>query len=238
VTSASRSEVSGFVGETLGPVLAERRAMTRSVPARVGPRSRRATAAVWLGGAGLVALLLALAWWRGAQPASPPVALPGGPLGPNLVTNPSFEAGLHGWTGAGARQRVIEVADAPDGRHVAEILATSGSFATLDDYPETVGASVRGRGYLASAWVRAASSADVGRQVSIKMRERGPGGDREWSSGALALTTRFQRILVVAVATASGRLIDVRISLSPALIGDSYLVDAVELRAQGDRAKQ
>jgi pectate lyase len=148
----------------------------------------------------------------------------------SATSNPSFETGLDGWLGGKSVLARQWLADAPDGAWVARVSATGeASYATIDDAPESIADAAAGRAYVATAYVRAAASATIGKSVHIRIRERGHDGAlvKEWSSSAATLTATFQRIAIRATALRDGDTLDVRVSQTDARLGDAFYVDAI-----------
>lgn len=150
----------------------------------------------------------------------------------NLLSNPSFETGLAGWIGWQAVLSRESLGDAPDGNYVAKVSHSAGTSFTVNDHPANVSSSTAGQEYIASAWVKAASSSSQGKLVTLKLRERNSSGTtvQEWSSAALSLTTSFQKISVSGYAINNGDSLDVRISHAGAASGDAFYADLFELR--------
>jgi PKD repeat protein len=166
-----------------------------------------------------------------AAPAPDPAPDPGA----NLVRNPSFEAGTTGWGGwQGAVSRVQTTA-APDGVWVGRVTRSTGTSFTIDDQPDTLGSVAAGASYTASAYVRAAGPAGVGRLVTIRMRERDGGGAvvREWAGAAAPLGTAFQKLTVTATPLVAGHSLDVRVGQGGAVAGDAFDIDAIRMAAVG-----
>jgi hypothetical protein len=117
----------------------------------------------------------------------------------NLVRNSSFETDLGGWGSFGGTLSRVALGGAPDGGYVAKA-TRSGSAAsyTLGDGEAgsrpNVSSTEAGTAYLATAWIRAASSSAVGKPATLKLRERSPSGAvvKEWSSAGTSLSTSFQ----------------------------------------------
>jgi hypothetical protein len=166
-----------------------------------------------------------------AAPAPDPAPLPPG----NLVANPSFEAGTAGWDGWQAAITRVQDPAAPHGVWVGRVSRSTGTGFTIDDAPDTVGAVSAGTAYTASAYVRAAAPASVGRQVTMRLRERGPGGTvvREWAGAPVTLGTAFRRVTATATPVTAGDTLDVRLGQSAAARGHAFDVDAVALTAGG-----
>jgi hypothetical protein len=162
-----------------------------------------------------------------AAPASAAVTLPDGILGANY----SFEAGTTGWSGYQASIARSAAADAPDGGSVLKVTRTTGTYFTADDLPDTVTSSVAGRTYVGTAHVKAASTSSVSNPIAIRIREKTRTGAlvREWTSAATTLSTAYKRITVTAMATATGNVMDVRVSHTSAASGDAFFVDALTL---------
>ncbi len=157
------------------------------------------------------------------------------PAGANLIANPSFETGLSGWGSWQASLARASATGAPDGQYVARVTRTSGTSFTLDDSASTVTATVAGRTYTAAAWVRAGSTASVGKAVQLKLRERTSDGAQvaDVGSPTVALTTAWQRLTVSRTASSAGGNLGVRVSHNAAAAGSVLEADGFVLAAVG-----
>ncbi len=162
----------------------------------------------------------------GIEQAAPPQPAPG-----NVLVNPSFEAGTSGWTSfQGAAVRELQ-AGAPDGAAVAKVSRLSGTYFTLDDGGGSLTYTAPGTLYTATAWVRAAAPASVGKPVRLKLRERTAQGAvaADVSSPVLTLTDAWQKLVVTRTTTTTGGNLGVRVSHDGAVAGTAMYVDALAL---------
>ncbi len=155
----------------------------------------------------------------------------------NLISNPSFETSLAGWIGWQAVLARESLGDAPDGSFAVKVSHSTGSSFTVNDQPANVSSTTAGQEYIASAWVKAASSSSVGKVVTLKLRERNSSNTtvQEWTSAPLNLTNSFQKLSVSGYALNNGDSLDVRISHGSAASGDAFYADLFELKL-GDSA--
>lgn len=155
----------------------------------------------------------------------------------NLISNPSFETSLNGWIGWQAVLARESLGDAPDGNYAVKVSHSTGTSFTVNDQPANVSSTTAGQEYIASAWVKAASSSSVGKVVTLKLRERNSSNVtvQEWTSAPLNLTNSFQKLSVSGYAINNGDSLDVRISHGGAASGDAFYADLFELKL-GDTA--
>lgn len=208
-----------------------------------GRRRPRAVRRAIVGGAGLaflavgIVLVLVLSASdgsvnEGARVAAGKVvdAIPSG----NLTTNPSFERDLAGWDVSGSKLSRERALDAPAGHYVVRVSALSpnGTY-SIDDSPDTIQNSVKGRTYTAAAWVKGTEATD-GKPVCIGLRERaGSRGDlvRQAYAGEIAAAGKYRKVRASLVARGSGHRIDVHVSTdrSGGTKGDAFLADAISI---------
>jgi hypothetical protein len=119
------------------------------------------------------------------------------------------------------------VADAP--------ARTGGTSFTLDDNAFTVTSTVVGRTYTATVWIRAGSTASVGRTAQLKLRERTSAGAQVADAGSplVTLTTGWQMFTVSRTTTTAGGNLGVRVSHNAAVAGAILEADAFTLTASG-----
>ncbi len=157
------------------------------------------------------------------------------PAGANLIANPSFEAGISGW-GAwqGTLARVAQ-SGAPAGQYVGRVTRTTGTSFTLDDSAFTVTSTAIGRTYTATAWVKAGSTASVGKPIQLKLRERTAAGVQVADVGSpeIALTTAWQKLTVSRTATSAGGTLGLRASHGSAVAGSILDADNISIVATG-----
>ena len=162
----------------------------------------------------------------GIEQAPSPQPAPG-----NVLVNPSFETNTAGWASfQGSVVREVQ-AGAPDGAAVARVTWLSGTYFTLDDGGGSLRATAPGVLYTATAWVRAASAASVGKPVRLKLRERTAAGATaaDVSSPAVTLTNAWQKLVVTETTTTTGGNLGVRVSHEGAAAGAAMYVDAFTL---------
>ncbi|MGE5482856.1 MAG: carbohydrate binding domain-containing protein [Bacteroidota bacterium] len=150
----------------------------------------------------------------------------------NLVSNASFETDLTGWESwQGTLARVAM--NAPDGGYAAKVTRSTGTSFTIDDNPDTVTSTTAGQTYTGSVWVAAASSTSQGKTVTLRMRERTPGGTlvQEWVSTGAALSNTFKKLSVTAIPQTTGDTLDIRISQAGAASGDAFYADLFVITA-------
>lgn len=150
----------------------------------------------------------------------------------NLVRNPSFETDLAGWSSFQGTLTRPAVTGAPDGRYVVQAARASGDKFSLSDNSggalPTVPSTTAGATYIASAYVKDASSSSVSKPVKVFLREKTPSGTvvRDSSAG-MTLSSSFKRISVAATAVGSGNTLGVRVEQSSAAAGHAFQVDLV-----------
>ena len=161
-----------------------------------------------------------------------PAGAPAAESRSNLVTNPSFESDTAGWGSWQSETSRIKRTDAPNGVSVARVERTKGTAFSLDDVAPTVGKTVGGGVYTASAFVAAGSPSSVGKSVILVTRERESDGGlvQKTTSAAAVLTDDFQRIEVKSTSAGSGNTIELyAIQERDSADGDAFLIDAVSL---------
>jgi PKD repeat protein len=152
----------------------------------------------------------------------------------NLTLNPSFESGTAKWSCYHCTLVGVSPADAPSGTQAAQITMNAGfTSMALDDSPDTVGSTVAGVGYSATAYVKAASPSAVGRAVKLYLREKNAAGTvvKDTGGAAVSLGSAFVPIRVSAAALAGADKMDVRVSMSPGVPGDAIAIDLVSVVA-------
>ena len=156
----------------------------------------------------------------------------------NLTVNPSFEQDLSHWDTFQSNLSREQASDAPDGRHVVRVSATSpsGDWA-IDDTPDTVTDSVAGAHYTAAAWVKSTDSS-VGTVACLTVRERTADGGLigQASAGRPMSLDGYEQVRVPYAARRSADRIDVHLTArhpSGGAVNDSFLADALTL-SKGD----
>ena len=213
---------------------------TPGSPRAVEPAKRRATPGRrrWLIPAAAVALLgagaLAVVAGGGGDGEDTAAAIPEG----NLTSNPSFERNTSGWDVFRSDIARKQASDAPDGEHVVQVNLTGapGEY-SIDDDPETVSSSRKGRLYTASAWVKATPATD-GKRICISLRERLSDDNEDFpfsSASVKASADEYREVRVSHRATAGGQTIGVHVFRIGAGVaeGEAFLVDAIALTEGG-----
>ena len=155
----------------------------------------------------------------------------------NLTVNPSFEQDLSHWDTFQSNLSREQASDAPDGRHVVRVSATSpsGDWA-IDDTPDTVTDSVAGAHYTAAAWVKS-TDLSVGTVACLTVRERTADGGLigQASAGRPMSLDGYKQVRVPYAARRSGDRIDIHLTARHpgGAVNDSFLADALTL-SKGD----
>lgn len=147
----------------------------------------------------------------------------------NLLSNGSFEGSLDGWAGSAASLALAS--DGAVGPGAARASRTFGSSFSILTSSRAVSSAAAGSAYTAGGWLK---SATPGRKVCLVVREWTPGGAL-YSSKSSCLTSSRTWTQFVAdrlVAARTGDSLDVAITESGAVSGDSFEVDGLTL-AQG-----
>jgi hypothetical protein len=144
----------------------------------------------------------------------------------NLLANGAFEGSLAGWAGSGASLSL-----APDGvvgPGAARVARTSGSSFSIVAAPRPVSSTTGGTAYSTGGWIR---SDRPGRTVCLVVRELTPGGSIVGSRSSCATSTRGWQQLAGSryVAARSGDVLDVAVTESGAVAGDSFEADGLTL---------
>ena len=160
-------------------------------------------------------------------PSPPPATPPPPPATPpaELVANGGFEATLGGWRKSDGRTTLARSCTvAHGGSCSAELGRSRSGDALLDDSPQTVGSTVAGATYAASAWVRA----PAGRTVRLRLRELRSALVRT-TVVTLAGDGSWHRLVVTSASTAGGTSLGVEVVVSLAR-GSKAWVDDVSLK--------
>ena len=175
-------------------------------------------------------IVLVLLGMRDGDVAEERSAMPAG----NLTSNPSFEDDTSGWDIFNSQIAREAAKDAPDGENVVRVKLTGSGEKeySIDDDPDTVQSSVRGRSYSALAWVKATAGNDD-KPICIAISEH-DGDDRSvgYAAGSVkADAGTYRPVRVSHVAKDNGNTIDVFVfRASPELeAGDAFLVDAISM---------
>lgn len=195
-----------------------------------------AAAAVALLGGGALALVVS-----GGDDEDPTGAIPEA----NLTSNPSFERDTSEWDVFESEIVREKAADAPEGENVARVtLVGSPGEYSIDDSPETVTYSRKGRFYTASAWVKATEATD-GERICISLREGLEDGDEDFpfsDSSVRASASEYREVRVTHRASAEDLSIGVHVYPEGSDVdeGEAFLVDAITLtqEARGQASGQ
>jgi hypothetical protein len=159
---------------------------------------------------------------------APPATRPPVPASrtPNLLADPGFERGLAGWTplgGASLRRSAARHAGA-----AAALLARGATAPAAPGLAAGVGGSRVGRGWQASAWVRATRP---GTSVTIALRESAHGRVDSADEFELVLgDTAWHQLAVVHAGSVPGSALEVAIVAPGLPDGAGVLVDDVAVR--------
>src|SRR5262249_46956884 len=151
----------------------------------------------------------------------------------NLIANSSFEAGVTGWRGLSATVAQQALPDAPDGTKVALVSLAAASPAQaseLDANPDPVTSAPAGAPYTATASVKAATPATVGKQIYVRIVERTQSGTSVnlWS-GMVAAGNAFTPASVTSGPIAAGNHVEVRVGQGGSASGQGFYVDRITL---------
>ncbi len=114
------------------------------------------------------------------------------------------------------------------------LAAAPGEY-SIDDDPETVSSSEKGRAYVATAWIKATTATD-GQRVCISLRESPPARDSDYVGFASASTeasaSEYRKVRVAYVAKASHHRIGAHVFRYPPGVHEreAFLVDAIAIR--------
>lgn len=145
----------------------------------------------------------------------------------NLLSNPSFETGITGWSATGGATLDQTTADAYIGAYAMRIThvaaSTSGAIATYTTATQST--------YTASAYVRSYIDSDIGDNVSLLLRFTYTDASTSDVSVNHTLTDAWARISVTATTNGAKTLSSVAVQLRDLLSGAAHysLVDAVQL---------
>ncbi|MFL5928845.1 MAG: DNRLRE domain-containing protein [Gaiellaceae bacterium] len=144
----------------------------------------------------------------------------------NLLANGSFEGSLAGWAGSGAS--LSPASDGVVGPGAARVTRTSGSSFSIVAAPRPVSSTTAGGAYSAGGWIR---SDRAGRTVCLVVREWTAGGSLVGSRSSCATAGRGWQQLAGSryVAARSGDSLDVAVTQSGAIAGDSFEADGLTL---------
>jgi parallel beta-helix repeat protein len=145
-----------------------------------------------------------------------------------LLVNGSFESGL-GLSGWGGYKATLSLArDGVVGSGAAKVTANRGvSDFSITPSPAPVASSTAGATYTASAWLR---SATPGRRVCLRIREFNGSALVADASSCVTSTSAWKQIPAVAYKVhAGGNRVDAYVFEAPAVSGDSFEVDGIDL---------
>jgi hypothetical protein len=145
---------------------------------------------------------------------------------PNLLTNGSFEGSLAGWAGSSATLALAS--DGNVGSGAARVTRTAGSSFSIVTATKPVSSTVAGTAYVAGGWAR---SDTPGHTVCLVVREATTSGAVVASRSSCLTSTRGWQQFAAAryVAARSGDVLDVVVSQSGAVAGNSFEVDGLTL---------
>lgn len=161
----------------------------------------------------------------------------------NVAIHPSFEDGTDPWLQEAADGAAlplhIMLDDSPHGLWVAQAVEakTSTDYFHVWDDRNSVPATVAGRRYTASVFVRAAVPASKGKPAFLYIREWSAGGDPlcRWTTPAQTLDdVEWSRFEISAVALNDGLELDVTFAQLESEEADSYYVDLFQVIADPD----
>ncbi len=168
---------------------------------------------------------------RGASVTSAPVMVQVLGLGPNLVTNNSFESGITGWAIYGA-DTLYRVAGGQSGNFALEMRAAAGDTALFgcNDAPNWVlNSGASGTRYRFTAWVR--SNAHRG-LAKLRLREFNGAvqiGSVKLSTGTV-LSPTWQPITMEYNTLAGGSTLDFNVIDDPVVAGETFQVDNISIQ--------
>jgi hypothetical protein len=144
----------------------------------------------------------------------------------NLLANGSFEGSLAGWSGSGASLSLAS--DGVVGTGAARVARISGSSFSLVATPRPVSSTTAGTAYSTGGWIR---SDRPGRTVCLVVRELTAGGSLAGSRSSCATSTSGWQKLAGSryVAARSNDQLDVAVTESGAVAGDSFEADGLTL---------
>ena len=144
----------------------------------------------------------------------------------NLLANGSFEGSLAGWSGSTATLSLAS--DGKVGSGAARVGRTAGSSFSILTSSKPVTSTTAGAAYTAGGWIR---SDTPGRKVCLVVREWTAGGSLVGSrSSCIASTRSWQQFTPNRYAAVrSAGTIDVIVTESGAVTGDSFEVDGLTL---------
>ena len=143
----------------------------------------------------------------------------------NLISNPSFETNLSGWSSSGSTT-LTRVAGGHDGSWSCRLSSSSSSSFGINDSPNIVPSVTAGRRYRYSAWVKMGTGAG---QARLRIREYASNGTNHATlySGFVTLTAAWQYLTLDHVGILSGNYLDFQVLDSPAAAGAAFLVDEI-----------
>jgi hypothetical protein len=155
----------------------------------------------------------------------------------NLCANPGFETNAAGWSPYVSGTTITRVNSARTGRFGVQLAHPSDTGWGLNDQLDIVSAVAGpGRTYRFSAWVRSTTSAGKVRmrvQEFLGATQKGVTVE----SPEMTLTNQWRQLTASYTATTAGTRLDMKILDAPVALGESFLVDDVEvlLLPAGDR---
>jgi len=150
-------------------------------------------------------------------------------LGPNLVTNGQFEAGLGGWGAYAGATLTLSLAGINGSNAVRAVGASALAFG-LNDSPNLVTSTTNGARYNYSAWVRSA----VAGSAHLRVREYlGAALQATTNSPSIAFDGSWQRLDVVVPAHSAGAALDLQVVGEFAVTGQTFFIDDVAVQLLG-----
>ncbi len=148
----------------------------------------------------------------------------------NLVSNPSFEASLAGWSPNGGNPATLaRVVGGHHGSMCAEVRADSSLTFGLNDSPNSVTVTAdAGTVYRFGAWVRSGSHTGT---IRIKVREYLGGvlqGQAVYSP-MVPLNTEWQQVTLDYTTTVTGSALDMQILDTPVVVREVFQIDDISI---------
>jgi len=151
---------------------------------------------------------------------------------PNLVKNPSFEAGTGGWVSFYG-STIQQVAGGHDGAYALQMTGTAAidyGFG-VNDHPDWIHpTTAAGKTYRYTAWVRSAASQGTAR---IRVREYLLSSAAllgQISSPGVRLTPAWQQLIVDYTTLSAGSSLDMQVKDNPLMADEVFLTDDIGIR--------
>lgn len=147
----------------------------------------------------------------------------------NLITNPSFETNTTGWSTQTGGETIARVTT--DAYYGSACLKFTGSVSYAYGRARMTGIGVSASTtYTMTLWVKAASAADVGKNVRLSLIGNSSGETA--SASSTALTSNWQRVSLSKTTNGSDSTLIAACVLYNDLSGASFLLDGVQLEAK------